>query len=266
MNHVLAIASDYQTRGFNVIPMRRDDRKVPALSHWKPYQTRRVSFDELQQWFRYGGGGIAAVCGRISGGLVVVDIDDETLAARFLDGNPGLLESTLCARSGGGNLHVYVRTPFPPRKFSLLKRTPPVPIDIQAEGGYIVMPPSPHPSGRHYQWLVGCGSEPRLVQEFDLWFQRSLARAGVHWMPDAKTSKMAPYQPGRDAVGAIITLFRELSGADGERRGREVWWRCPFHHDEVASLSANIERPVWHCFGCGEGGGIRRLRELQRGR
>ena len=29
-------------------------------------------------------------------------------------------------------------------------------IDVRGEDGYIILPPSPHPSGRTYQWVPGC--------------------------------------------------------------------------------------------------------------
>jgi hypothetical protein len=263
---MLDTALAYAARGFNVIPIRPDDRKRPWLAAWKPYQEQRVNDEELQRWFSRPGTGVAAICGRVSGGLVVVDVDDPALGERFLASSSALLQSTPCARSGGGNLHVYVRAPLPPRKFSLLNCTPSVPIDVQAEGSYIVMPPSLHASGRRYEWLPGCGSELRLVQEFNLWFQSALARAGIDWMPTARSAPGPSFPPNHDLASTIIGLLRDLAGVDGERRGTEVWFNCPFHADWIPSLSASTERPVWYCLGCGQGGGIKRLRELQRGR
>ncbi len=263
---MLQIAIHYAEHGFNVIPIRTDERKRPALKEWKRYQQERASADELHRWFGRANEGIAAICGRVSRGLFVIDIDDPALGERFLNKNPDLLASTLCARSGGGNLHVYLRAPYPPRKFSLLNRTPAVPIDVQAEGSYIVMPPSLHASGRRYAWLPECGSEPRLVQEFTLWFQAALARTGIEWMSETKAMRSESFAPNDDLAETIIALLRDLTCSPGELRGYEVWFKCPFHADATPSLSANVERPVWHCFGCEEGGGIRRLRELQRGR
>lgn len=267
MTNLVDVALDYAARGFNVIPIRPDARKRPALAHWKPYQDQRVSDDELRRWFDRRSCGIAVICGRVSDGLVVIDIDDVALAQLFLAANPGVLESTLCARTGGGKLHIYVRVPSPPRKFSLLKQDPSVPIDVQGEGGYAVMPPSLHASGRRYEWMPGCGQEPICVLSFNVWFQNALGRAGISWVPQrARFARVGPVPIDNEGAGRVITLLRDRTGEQGQPRGNELWFRCPFHPDEVASLSANIERPVWHCFGCDEGGGIRRLEELSRGR
>ena len=268
MTSLAEIARDYLGRGFNIIPIRADDRKRPALAAWKPYQERRVTEEDLRRWF--GGRsscGLAVICGWISGALVVVDIDDADLAESVLRANGGLLASTLCARTGGGNLHIYVRAPSAPRKFSLRREEPPLDIDIQGEGSYVVMPPSLHASGRCYEWLPGCGREILSVLSFDVWFQGVLARAGLGWTPKAaRFPRQQPAPADSRAAGEIIALLERLTGEAGRTRGAEVWFRCPFHEDWIASLSVNTQRPVWHCFGCGEGGGLARLRRLRRGR
>jgi hypothetical protein len=38
--------------------------------------------------------------------------------------------------------------------------------------------------------------------------------------------------------------------------------KCRFHHDRTASLSIDLGRGLFHCFGCGEQGGVRRFAEL----
>ena len=43
-----------------------------------------------------------------------------------------------------------------------------------------------------------------------------------------------------------------------EKNG-EAWAHCPFHHDKTPSFSVNMESGIWHCFGCGESGGLNQL-------
>ena len=49
----------------------------------------------------------------------------------------------------------------------------------------------------------------------------------------------------------FLDLFAELSP---RREGRAYKMRCPFHDDGTPSLSADPEKGLWQCFGCGEGG------------
>jgi len=54
-------------------------------------------------------------------------------------------------------------------------------------------------------------------------------------------------------------------GAELSRlRGRRGLVRCvlPGHNDHSASLSLDLGAAVFHCFGCGRGGGLRHLLEL----
>jgi hypothetical protein len=37
---------------------------------------------------------------------------------------------------------------------------------------------------------------------------------------------------------------------------------CIFHHDKTASLSVDLDKGVFHCFGCGEQGGVKRFANL----
>jgi len=41
-----------------------------------------------------------------------------------------------------------------------------------------------------------------------------------------------------------------------ERRGEEWWGCCPFHNEKTPSFHVNAERKMYHCFGCGVGGGL----------
>jgi len=53
---------------------------------------------------------------------------------------------------------------------------------------------------------------------------------------------------------AVQTLV-ETSGVVLKRAGKDLIGRCPFHEDDTASLVITPAKNLWHCFGCGIGGG-----------
>jgi DNA primase catalytic core len=55
-----------------------------------------------------------------------------------------------------------------------------------------------------------------------------------------------------------VSLVRlvEASGVVLQKQGKDFAGRCPFHEDDTASLKITPEKNLWHCFGCGVGGGV----------
>lgn len=47
----------------------------------------------------------------------------------------------------------------------------------------------------------------------------------------------------------------EASGIELKKSGKDWLGRCPFHEDDTASLVVTPAKNLWHCFGCGVGGG-----------
>ena len=47
----------------------------------------------------------------------------------------------------------------------------------------------------------------------------------------------------------------EASGIELKKAGKDKLGRCPFHEDDSASLVVTPAKNLWHCFGCGVGGG-----------
>jgi P4 family phage/plasmid primase-like protien len=89
-------------------------------------------------------------------GLVVIDVDprnggDATLVR--LEAALGKLPATATVETGGGGLHLYFRAPSPPVATTHGKLGPG--LDVQAEGAYVVAPPSLHVSGQLYRWREG---------------------------------------------------------------------------------------------------------------
>jgi len=140
-------------RGWSVIPLRPREKR--PLIAWLEYQQRRAQTDEIEGWFqRWPQANLGVVTGWVSR-LVVLDIDphhggDASLAK--LVEEHGALPKTLEAVTGGGGVHLYFDHPGG----LVSNRAGVAPgIDVRGDGGYIVAPPSVHPSGRRYRWVEG---------------------------------------------------------------------------------------------------------------
>lgn len=61
---------------------------------------------------------------------------------------------------------------------------------------------------------------------------------------------------------ALTDVIEGLLGQPVPERAQNAMVRCPFHGDEHASMSIDLDRGLWCCFGCGEKGGLNRLARL----
>lgn len=126
-----------------------DQCKSPVLFEWKQYQERLPSVEEVTQWFTENpSANIAIITGMVSN-LVVFDLDSEE-AEKYAQSRGGF-PITARAKTGKGR-HIYMRHPgiATSNKINLKLR-----IDIKADRGYVVAPPSVHGSGIQYQWEEG---------------------------------------------------------------------------------------------------------------
>ena len=55
--------------------------------------------------------------------------------------------------------------------------------------------------------------------------------------------------------GVPVHRLIEASGIELKKGGKDLLGRCPFHEDATASLVVTPAKNLWHCFGCGVGGG-----------
>jgi CHC2 zinc finger len=62
-----------------------------------------------------------------------------------------------------------------------------------------------------------------------------------------------------DAADELFGRHLDLRPLGHRRRGQI---RCIFHEDRTPSLSVDLDRGLFHCFGCNVGGGQRRFSEL----
>jgi hypothetical protein len=96
---------------------------------------------------------LAIATGALSG-LVVLDVDprhggDESLAD--LIRKYGQLPTTVTVLTGGNGQHFYFSHPGK----HVVSRTFRPGLDLKADGGYVIAPPSTHLSGKRYEWEIG---------------------------------------------------------------------------------------------------------------
>lgn len=149
---LLEAALKYLSRGWGVIPLRRNKR--PFLARWATYQSMRATEQELTDWWeKWPDANIGIVTGAISG-IVVLDVDPRHGGQESLDElkiKHETLPDTLNAFTGGFGLHLYFAHPG----YRLKNRVAIAPgLDVRADGGYVVAPPSVHASGNTYEWDI----------------------------------------------------------------------------------------------------------------
>lgn len=54
----------------------------------------------------------------------------------------------------------------------------------------------------------------------------------------------------RADIAEVVSAYVPLT-----RKGANLWGLCPFHNEKTASFSVSPDKQIYHCFGCGKGGG-----------
>jgi hypothetical protein len=115
--------------------------------------SRRASCDEavLRDWWDKWPDANVGILTGLRSGVVALDVDprnggDDALAE--LEQEHGPLPITVSAETGGGGQHYYFRAP----SVHIGTRKLADGLDLQAERGLLVVPPSLHVSGRRYEW------------------------------------------------------------------------------------------------------------------
>ena len=193
---LLAAALSYRTMNLSVIPVGSNKR---AVIEWKEFQTRLPREEEIREWFNNPSAkGIAIVTGVISG-LVVVDTEAEADISEMDFG------TTVESISGGGGRHFYYK--YPNSRVIGNRAGIRPKIDIRGEGGYVIVPPSLHPSGGQYKWAKSI--EDNAPAELPKWLLEELTQN-----PTAKALISTPVLEGRRNdtatryVGKLLTQYK----------------------------------------------------------
>lgn len=155
MMESLDAALEYAQRGWSVFPVV-PRAKRPLTANGVKDATRKPS--RLRAWWeQWPDAGVAIATGT---GLIVVDVDIHGATNGFdslarLRSDHGDLPETITSNTGGGGAHIFLRVPTDAQVPNRKNVGGYAGVDLKGTGGYVIAPPSIHPSGRRYSWQEG---------------------------------------------------------------------------------------------------------------
>jgi hypothetical protein len=240
----------YLARGWSVIPM--EPRGKRPLVQWTEYQLRPPTVEELGGWFkRWPKANVGIVTGAVSG-VVVLDVDERhggALSLAQLDLELGPMPTTVEAVTGGGGRHLYFRHPGG-RVANRVALRPG--IDLRGDGGCIIAPPSVHPSGRPYTWMLGHSPSEIEIAPLPSWLlsrservEGSVGHPLTHWR---QLVRQGVAEGQRNSTLASLTGHLLWRGVDPEvalellLAWNRVRCRPPLPDAEVAGVVESVAR------------------------
>jgi len=260
----LVWALHYAEHGWSVVPVHSMSRgectcgrghcpspaKHPRV-RWEPAMAQPATTEQLTAWWSaWPDANIGVVTGAVSG-VAVLDVDPRNggeATLRQLENDDDVLPMAPEVRTGGGGRHLWFRVDEPVPSTELGPG-----LELKADGGIVVAPPSVHASGRKYVWRAGgrpCELAPPLLP----WATDLEAR-------DDRQKGSVDEQPVR-TLGEQADFAEAWGDAGIELQPGDRYYLCPFHDDHHPSLHVDAEGCRWYCFGCETGGGVGRLRRL----
>jgi putative DNA primase/helicase len=206
------VAKIWRQAGVSVVPIVTKNQ--PAV-RWKPYQARVPELDEVNEWWGNGHPyGIALICGAVSGGLEMTELEARALDSDALTKIANAADSLDCGHvwdklstgytqsSPSGGLHLVYRISdheVPGNEKIALDSEGLVRAETRGEGGYFVGAGSPgscHPSGE--PWLLASGAYG--VVPVITWAERQLLHQALRIALDARPSGPVPLVPSTDVA------------------------------------------------------------------
>lgn len=199
MPTVADVAQIWQQSGVSIVPIQANRTKRPAVS-WSPYQRSLPTTDDLNGWFEKNHEyGLALICGQVSGGLEMTEIEGRALTdpgallhiIQIMDeGGAGPVWDLLTGPNGyaedspSGGMHLLYRIsdhPVPGNEKIAADETRLCLAETRGEGGYVIVAPTNgncHPTGEPWRLVNGSyGALPTITWDERLALHRCLKAA-----------------------------------------------------------------------------------------
>ena len=244
MCDMVAAAELFMTLGWPVFPVIG---KTPATTHG----LNDASLEQRMAgiWWEYHRErGIALATGTKSG-VWVLDLDGQeaTAALVALQEKHDKIPFTVTAKTDRG-WHLYFRMP-PGGDIRNSAGKVAIGVDVRGTGGYVVLPPSPHPTGSSYEWVAGRAPGEVPVAEAPQWLLDLVQGTGQNGR--APIAPLLPHQIHEGARNSTLTSF----AGSMRRRGAsqeailaaieaENTLRCspPLCDDELRQIAMSVAR------------------------
>jgi hypothetical protein len=263
-------AAMYRAAGLQVVPSHLPSEqfnwKRPALKDWKELQESLVPQATFDRWYAPRGEhsqrhNMGLLTGRASGNVFVIDLDDyKDTGARswwiavLEEHNNGIEPETCQQITGGGGRQLFFKAPA---GWQAPTNKTPIGVDIRGQGGFAVLPPSNHISGKSYAWKDGAAPWECEIAAAPDWLLQAISDLVARYGGDTARGPELALTPGssaptlaaahvagdfdafgarvdgrdhymRDLVwGAVVNWYRECpitpSEAESQARMRETW-------------------------------------------
>jgi hypothetical protein len=249
-NQLLSAAREYAERGWRVFPLWPRDKKPIPRNGFKEASTDRNQI--LEWWQSFPDANIGLATGEP---FDVLDLDgpagvphlQELLGADFRHTGPVVLT--------GKGWHFYFQALGTGNRAGLLGGK----VDYRGTGGYVVAPPSVHPSGRVYRWADdGRGPAAQLPVVPDLLAEviakpksEVLQPAAVALsLPGGRTEIAATTRATTAAGRPDVVAVAQALGLTVHVKGVNYVTNCIFHSDPGPSMVLYTGQNKFYCYGC----------------
>jgi hypothetical protein len=229
---LLQAALQYASRGWSVLPVRPGGKEPLIAGGVHAATTDRKIIQEW--WSRWPTANVGIACGTASG-LVVLDADDPQVLKRLAQERRHLPPAPTVRTARG--VHLYFACPAG----GLRSRRICDGVEVKAEGAYVLAPPSRHPCGALYHWVVEPGGE---LPALPLWI-----------LEEANQKQAAPFElPPEIYSGKRNNTLTRLAGAlrrkgirpdeilETLRAVNRARCRPPLHDSELEQIARSAAR------------------------
>jgi hypothetical protein len=166
MKNFVSAALSYAEKGYLVFPCKPKSKEPATKNGFYDATTDEEAIREW--WARNPNYNVAIRTGKESS-LVVLDVDEG--GEQTLKDNGWNAAATVTIKTGKGFHHYYNH---PGGNISTKVRLAEG-IDVKAEGGYVLAPPSVHPNGTAYEWIIG--PQDATIADAPEWLLTELTQA-----------------------------------------------------------------------------------------
>lgn len=231
MTVLLEAALSYAKRRRPVFPVGID--KKPLTEHG--FKDATTNEDMIRRW--WANGSAAGIATPTGGGLFVLDVDNEE-ALKALEAEYGPLPPTVEVVTPRPGRHVYLRGDVSNSRGAL-----PDGIDVRGTGGYVLLPPSPHPNGV-YEWRTAPDEEP--IAPAPQWLLGLLNAARMNGAAPAIEGEIPAHQRNQTLASMAGTMrrrgFHEAAIAAALLATNKDRCKPPLSDTEVRKIARSVAR------------------------